>query len=111
VFSSVEVWRYRLTAKELRDKHKLADGCTKQLVAAYSVLLAAHECVMCGKNTRKNSWGVPLCSPDCIWDWKFETATPERLRKALNLVLVSGMSAKGTDTKAALSSIHFFSLI
>lgn len=62
------------TLKEQLDHAATTYGnqsCAKWVVEAIKILGRRHECVICGTNTIKRFWGVPLCSVACLHDWKF----------------------------------------
>ena len=49
--------------------------CKKRLVIAYQQLDKKNECVICGEETWKRIWGIPICCFECEKDWMFEEHT------------------------------------
>lgn len=58
-----------------REQHKKGlmgvSHCTENLRIIYEYLLGRGHCAVCGKATPQARWGVPMCSPTCVDNWKF----------------------------------------
>lgn len=57
--------------KTARERHLLEGDCKENLLFVYRRLVKDANCVCCDGRTRKQKWGVPLCSDECIKEWKF----------------------------------------
>lgn len=72
-------------AKE-RKAHLKDAGCGSFLTRAIKLLRRSDRCVICDEETKKNCWGLPLCSKECQNEWAWTTTCPAALRAALDLV-------------------------
>jgi len=75
---------YRAWTEGQRESHKeLARGethnCCQKLTELYKLLLANKHCVVCGKVTHQQKWGVPLClaSGNCVENWLYGEPSAE----------------------------------
>jgi len=72
------------TAKE-RKEHSRKWGCGRLLTEAFKLLLRDRICVVCNEPTRKQTWGMPICSEECKKEWSYVTRCPDSLHQAIEL--------------------------
>jgi hypothetical protein len=71
-----------------RRAHLAEDGCAKNLLKAYGLLLRDKKCVVCDGLTQHQEWGVPLCNKNYCKDrFMHDDTQPECLESALMLIL------------------------
>lgn len=56
--------------KETRNAHLLNGTCDTHLLAIYRILRKDGNCACCDDRTTKAKWGVPLCSDECVDEWR-----------------------------------------
>ena len=47
-------------------------SCLYVLTQCYKTLLYKRKCLVCGKETYGEKWGIPLCKDECLQTWKFD---------------------------------------
>jgi hypothetical protein len=68
---------------QVKRVHKDHCNFTHNLREIFAICLEIGNCLGCGKPTREQRWGVPICSPDCRQRWMFATDHSEPLAKAV----------------------------
>jgi len=71
-----------LISKKGRQEHRKA-GCGALLENTFKRIARSGICVICSKQTKRKSYGLPFCSNNCELTWEFERARPHVLEFAL----------------------------
>lgn len=69
--------------KEARKEHHKA-GCGRKLEEAYKVFRRVTECIICLNATKQKTYGLPMCSKECEYEWEYVTTTPQALAYVLD---------------------------
>jgi hypothetical protein len=74
-WSSCRVCRAITINHDERRAH-MKEGCARFLEVTMKRLKRVNMCVICGDDTTKKSWGVPLCNKECEYEWCYVATQP-----------------------------------
>lgn len=68
-------------SSELRKKHLQEGVCNVLMAGTMRELRKQNICGACGKTTKEQKWGIPICSKPCEHEFAYEFSKPPIYRK------------------------------